>query len=151
PDLYIEHLVEVFRAVRRVLRSDGMLALNLGDSYATTPGPGGSVFSNGRTDGRKGNASDEARLVEGRGPVGRRERKTGLPAGNLLGIPWRVALALQGDGWILRSAMALIKSAPMPESMAGVRWEPCRRKVKGCAPRHQPSRLGSGGTHRDTD
>jgi len=104
PELYVEHLVEVFREVRRVLREDGTLWLNLGDSYASQPswGRGDSSTLDGRTQ-------DQVR-----GP--RRELQQLKPK-DLVGIPWRVAFALQADGWWLRSDIVWAKPNPLPESV----------------------------------
>jgi len=100
-DLYVEHLVAVFREVRRVLRDDGTLWLNLGDSY-------------GRIRARwAGNASRGVNGMDGQ----------------LLGAPWRVALALQADGWLLRNDVQWIKSAPMPESVSPWQWRRHRIRV----------------------
>jgi site-specific DNA-methyltransferase (cytosine-N4-specific) len=92
----------VFREVRRVLRDDGTVWLNLGDSYATTPkGPDGS--SSGLTNGA------QIRITT--------PKHFDRPMKNLLGIPWRVAFALQDDGWILRNAVVWDKPNAMPESV----------------------------------
>ena len=108
PDAYVAAMVAVFREVRRVLADDGTLWLNLGDSYASgsggTPRPGSD-----RADG----------IV---GLVGHRNRNgTPVPDGlkhkDLVGIPWRVAFALQADGWYLRSDIIWAKPNPMPESV----------------------------------
>jgi DNA modification methylase len=112
PELYVAHMVEVFREVRRVLRKDGTVWLNMGDSYAHGQPGGGSVFDNGRTDGRKSYEADKAR--------GREKTPTlapGLKAKDLVGVPWRVAFALQADGWWLRSDIVWAKPNPMPESV----------------------------------
>ena len=112
PDAYVAELVAVFRAVRRVLRDDGTLWLNLGDSYAA---------------GGTGGASDKSRLNGGRG-VGPNEKikqgvaiqraaPPGLKPKDLVGIPWRVAFALQADGWYLRQDIIWHKPNPMPESV----------------------------------
>lgn len=130
-EMYVEHMVEVFRAVRRVLRPDGTLWMNLGDSYA---GSGGG-HTNGVTPGlsnskNRGSAGEHAILREVRG----------TKPGDLCAIPWRVALALQADGWYLRSGIVWAKGVSfceghsgsvMPESLGGWRWERCRRKVRG--------------------
>lgn len=108
PELYVEHLVAVFREVRRVLRRDGTVWLNLGDSYA-----------GGGQTGRK----DGGRPEKGRGwaeyDIQRTkiERRDGLKPKDLVGIPWRVAFALQADGWYLRSDIIWSKPNPMPESV----------------------------------
>jgi len=104
PELYTLHMVQVFREVARVLRDDGVLWLNLGDSYESgglsQNAPGGTV---GQPGMRQGNRV--------------RPPRTGIPAKNLLGIPWRIAFALQADGWILRSDPPWIKANAMPESV----------------------------------
>ncbi|MEE9609741.1 MAG: site-specific DNA-methyltransferase [Desulfatiglandales bacterium] len=102
PEEYTARMVEVFREVRRVLRDDGTLWLNLGDSYAAQTGPG--FNGNKRMDSQNLNAS--------KGIV------TGLRPKNLVGIPWRIAFALQADGWYLRSDIIWAKPNPMPESVA---------------------------------
>jgi len=105
PDAYVARLVEVFREVRRVLRDDGTLWLNLGDSYANDVKWGGS------SGGKHVTA-----LHGGAGP-GRARTHTGLKPKNLIGIPWRVAFALQADGWYLRQDIIWHKPNPMPESV----------------------------------
>ena len=111
PDQYVAHLVEVFRRVRRVLRPDGCLWIQLGDSYVTDPG-------NGR--GGEGNYG-----LGGGAPHRSAADKTGcgLPAKNLVGVPWRVALALQAEGWVLRSECIWEMSNALPE---GARHRPAR-------------------------
>jgi len=104
PGLYVAHMVEVFREVRRVLREDGVLWLNLGDSYANDTKWGG------KTGGKHVSA------LHGE-PIGRGRRYTGLKPKDLVGIPWRVAFALQADGWYLRSDIIWAKPNPMPESV----------------------------------
>lgn len=107
PELYVERLVEVFRAVRRVLRDDGTLWLVLGDSYnAYNGGAGpGSKLSKTQTEERP-------RLASGYGL-----QCKSLKPKDLIGIPWRVAFALQADGWYLRSEIIWAKPNPMPESV----------------------------------
>jgi len=90
PDAYISELVAVFRGVRRVLREDGTLWLNLGDSYAN--------------DGKWGGN-------------GRGKKSTGLKSKDLMMIPARVAIALQAGGWYLRSEIVWHKPNPIPESV----------------------------------
>lgn len=105
PDEYVEKMVAVFREVRRVLRDDGTLWLNLGDSYAN--------------DGKWGGATSgkHARGLHGGSGIGRGRQKTGLKPKDLIAIPWRVALALQADGWFLRSDIVWAKRNAMPESV----------------------------------
>ena len=119
PEQYVENLVSVFREVRRVLRDDGTLWLNLGDSYAGSWGNQGRKPERGTQrpingpmltpvhDGRHGdpNASNTG------------QTPPGLKPKDLVGIPWRVAFALQADGWWLRSDIIWSKPNPMPESV----------------------------------
>ena len=121
---WLASIVAVMREVRRVLRDDGTVWLNLGDAYA---GSGKGMNADGtHSDGEK-QASNRGSLNPGkrtpRGPGSGRwglgdASVDGLPAKNLMGQPWRVALALQDDGWILRSAIVWHKPNPMPESVA---------------------------------
>lgn len=102
PEEYVGNLVEVFREVRRVLRPDGVLWLNLGDSYNGSGGAGGDYNKGGLKEGQP--------RYPGR-------RISGLKPKDLIGIPWRVAFALQKDGWWLRSDIIWAKPNPMPESV----------------------------------
>lgn len=104
PEAYVAKMVGVFREVRRVLSDDGTLWLNLGDSYASS----GGERAYGSSDGDVG-----------RGPGTRRHDvpASGLKPKDLVGIPWRVAFALQADGWYLRSDIIWHKPNPMPESV----------------------------------
>lgn len=105
PAEYVGKLVALFREVRRVLRDDGTLWLNLGDTYT-----GG---------GRGGNPPLSAYWKQGTNAGSVIENRTnvdGLPSKSLLGIPWRLAFALQDDGWILRSDIIWHKPNPMPFS-----------------------------------
>lgn len=103
PEEYVAAMVAVFREVRRVLRKDGTCWLNIGDSYA---GSG------------KGIGSDHGKAVTGDAEIG---PKVAVPSGikskDLVGIPWRVAFALQADGWWLRQDIIWSKPNPMPESV----------------------------------
>jgi DNA modification methylase len=113
PEAFVQKMVEVFREVRRVTRGDGVLWLNLGDSYASGKGtcynPGGGEESLG-----------QERKEAGCHPLDRGNKSTlaqsGLKPKDLMGIPWRCAFALQADGWYFRSAMPWIKRNCMPES-----------------------------------
>ncbi len=100
PEAFVSRLVEVFREVRRVLRDDGTLWLNLGDSYAN----GGRKY---RAPDKKARSAREmsVRPTDGAKPK------------DLLGVPWRVAFALQADGWYLRQDIIWHKPNPMPESV----------------------------------
>ena len=115
PDAYVAELVALFREVRRVLMDDGTLWLNLGDSYYNyRPGSyddnRGHSFGASREDGKRGMPSDPS--TNKRGTV-----INGLKEKDLIGIPWRVAFALQADGWYLRSDIIWHKPNPMPESV----------------------------------
>ena len=107
PTEYVANLVEVFREVRRTLADDGTLWLNIGDGYARNGGTGRS--------GPNALVGNTKKLIQ------RRNCKVpevwGLKDRDLMGMPWRVAFALQEDGWILRSKITWIKRAPMPESV----------------------------------
>jgi site-specific DNA-methyltransferase (adenine-specific) len=113
PDEYVAKLVEVFREVRRVLRDDGTCWVNLGDSYGATGGDTHSG-SNQRYSGTGGEGSKQDSMLGG---MKGRKNNTGLRPKNLLGIPWRVALALQADGWYLRQDIIWAKKNCMPESV----------------------------------
>jgi DNA modification methylase len=118
PEAYVESMVAVFREVRRVLRSDGTVWLNLGDSYAGSWGNQGRKPERGTQ--RPINGEMLTPVLDGRYPA--KESNTGaVPPGlkpkDLVGIPWRVAFALQADGWYLRSEIIWAKSNPMPESV----------------------------------
>ncbi|KKL21307.1 hypothetical protein LCGC14_2446780, partial [marine sediment metagenome] len=104
PDLYVQHIVEIFREVKRVLRDDGTLWLNMGDSYNSIPG---GYYPDGSFD-RPSRGSQRMR--------GFPRTKTLKPK-DLVGMPWRVAFALQGDDWWLRSDIIWAKPNPMPESV----------------------------------
>lgn len=104
PWAYVGHLVALFREVRRVLADDGVLFLNLGDSYASNPASGGP--------GKQWEGNNQ------RTPMDLAYRRPqGLKPKDLVGIPWRVAFALQADGWYLRSDVIWAKPNPMPESV----------------------------------
>ena len=106
PEEYVARLVEVFREVRRVLRDDGVLWLNLGDSYAGQSGGG-----QGATSQRAGRTNVAAQIR----PTTRRGER--LKPKDLVGIPWMVAFALRADGWYLRSEVIWSKPNPMPENV----------------------------------
>lgn len=112
PEEYVAVMVDVFREVRRVLRADGTLWLNLGDTYL-----GGRCGGRGEIGVTSGRNHDAARAV--REAMGGSAHKTapGLKPKQLVGIPWRVALALQADGWWLRSECIWHKPSPQPESV----------------------------------
>jgi DNA modification methylase len=107
PELYVERMVAVFREVRRVLRADGTLWLNIGDSYAGGGPDRGGTSNIGRTGTRRERPGHERVKVP---PLG-------LKPKDLVGIPWRLAFALQADGWYLRADVIWSKPNPMPESV----------------------------------
>ena len=103
PEAFVQKLVDVFREVKRVLRDDGTLWLNLGDSYAGTGyGAGTGNF----------NQRDNPSAIRQKIPL-----SNGVKRKDLWGIPWRVACALQADGWYLRQDIIWHKPNPMPESV----------------------------------
>jgi DNA modification methylase len=113
PEAYVARMVEVFREVRRVLRDDGTCWVNLGDSYAAT------TKQTGRNDnGQRASAPAEwnCRYEYDRTKI-RKGRRGSLKPKDLVGIPWRVAFALQADGWWLRQDIIWHKPNPMPESV----------------------------------
>lgn len=107
PQDYVDNLVAVFREVRRVLCDDGTLWLNVGDGYARNGGTGNC--------GPNAVVGNTKRLIQ------KRNCKVpdcwGLKDRDLMGLPWRVAFALQADGWFLRSRITWIKKSAMPESV----------------------------------
>ena len=106
PDEYVDGLVDVFREIRRVLKKDGTVWLHLGDSYV---GGGKGEWSNGSI--QKNHIKAGVKYGKKTGEI------AGLKPKDLVGIPWRVALALQEDGWWLRSDIIWHKPNPMPESV----------------------------------
>jgi DNA modification methylase len=146
PELFIEHMVQVFREVRRVMRDDAVAWVNMGDCYAQHKGTmrgdtetaakavrrqisrGTSTLalarltSSGHHGGWEGRASRAANTVTGN-----------LKPKDLVMMPHRLALALQADGWWVRSDVAWSKPNPMPESLSGWRWEQCRAKTQAHA------------------
>ena len=115
PDEFVAALVEVFREVRRVLRDDGTVWLNIGDSYNNA---GSSKNGTGLDGKQRGGATGPG------GECGYKKRDTrhafkqfGIKHKDLIGIPWRLAFALQADGWYLRQDLIWHKPNPMPESV----------------------------------
>lgn len=121
PDAYVAKMVEVFREVRRVLRDDGTLWLNLGDSYA---GSWGNAGGHNRGKGAQRDIT-KGSMITGQAerygnfvPPGKRGfKEQGIKPKDLIGIPWRIAFALQADGWYLRQDIIWHKPNPMPESV----------------------------------
>lgn len=114
PESFIRHLVQVYDGVRRVLRDDGVLFVNLGETYAS---------GKAKHDGYCGD--------DGLGWSNEQSRKPpqGIKAGDRCGIPERFALAMQADGWWWRDTIIWQKKSPMPSSQTGWRWSKCRVKV----------------------
>ena len=129
PDAYVAALVAVFREVRRTLKDDGVVFLNLGDSYAGSwgaqsrggpPSEKSTLQGNGHIGGGPKISALSAVQVAAapKGTLtGSLTRTPGLKPKDLVGIPWRVAFALQADGWYLRSDIIWAKPNPMPESV----------------------------------
>jgi DNA modification methylase len=106
PELYVSHVVDVFREVKRVLRNDGTLWLNLGDSYfASGQGYGDTKTTNKSHNGSRQRVKPDWSKCEGLKPK------------DLVGIPWMAAFGLRADGWYLRSDIIWSKPNPMPESV----------------------------------
>lgn len=120
PEAYVAHIVHVFRAVRRVLRDGATLWLNLGDSYSGNATSGSFESSGLKRDGRA--EDSRARSIAHQWETREAERRptkaaNGIKQKDMIGIPWRVAFALQADGWWLRSDVVWAKPNPMPESV----------------------------------
>jgi len=107
PDEYIANLVAVFRECKRILRDDGTLWVNIGDSYARDP----AKVGNGHPSTGK-QATNKGSLYDYQSPI-----PSGLKPKDLIGIPWMLAFALRADGWYLRQDIIWAKPNPMPESV----------------------------------
>lgn len=119
PVAYVDRLVTVFRELRRVLRADGTAWLVIGDSYATSPpgrGPTAGVSGLSGINSAKYQATLSAGHDTHAGTL-KSAKTIGLKNKDLIGIPWRLAFALQGDGWWLRSGIVYAKNSCMPESI----------------------------------
>lgn len=106
PDDYISNLVEIFREIKRVLKNDGTLWVNIGDTYGQNFRYGGEETASEIQKGNKGTLDF----------MGIKNNKS-TQTKNLIGVPWRLAFALQDDGWILRQDIIWVKPNPMPESV----------------------------------
>lgn len=133
-EAYVWHTLLMLRECRRVLRDDGVLWWVIGDSFShSQPGRNRNGLSKIIGTPRMLNYVREGGT-----------NHTGIDSGNLIGIPHRVMLAAQADGWIVRNDLAWVKRAPMPESVKGIRWERHRVKIssqKGAG--KQPTNPGS--------
>lgn len=107
PEAYVANIVAVFREVWRVLRSDGTLWLNIGDSYSGSGNGSGDYRENGASISKNGNKYGTHKPGN----------SNGLKPKDLIGIPWMVAFALRADGWYLRQDIIWAKPNPMPESV----------------------------------
>jgi DNA modification methylase len=116
---YVAGMVRVFRLVREALAPHGTVWLNVGDTYASGASGQSDLDAWAGTTRRKD------------APGHRRKAAEGIDSGNLCLIPQRLAIALQDDGWLVRSVVVWHKPAPMPASLAGWRWVRCRVKAAG--------------------
>lgn len=112
PDEFVATMVDVFRHVKRVLRDDGVLWVNLGDGYNANGRFGRSTLSEKQGSNYGSVAAGDVMRCD----------VSGLRDGDQLLMPHRVAMAMQADGWILRSTIIWAKKSPMPESVHGWRW-----------------------------
>lgn len=125
PADFVRHLVQIFGEVKRVLRDDGLLWVNLGDSYF---GDSPIRDSSAGAFSQSWNPADSA----GNGGSRRSAARQGdIKPQDLIGVPWTFALAMRADGWYLRRDIIWAKRNSMPESVQGVRWEKHRIKLTG--------------------
>lgn len=111
PEEYVEKLVEIFREVRRILKPEGTLWVNIGDSYAGS-GKGAANYP----ETHKGGMQSSNRGAFGTA-IPKTKRSEGIKNKDLIGIPWMLAFALRADGWYLRQDIIWAKPNPMPESI----------------------------------
>jgi DNA modification methylase len=132
PELYIEHMVEICREIRRTLKPWGVFWLNMGDSFNGSGGAGGDYNVGGLKEGQ---------------PKYPGRKVSSLKPKDLCMIPHRLALALQADGWWVRMDVVWQKPNPMPESVNGWRWERHRIKLKSMSkddPRYRHGKAEKG-------
>lgn len=110
PEAYVQRMVEVFREVKRVLRDDGTLWLNIGDSYARTGGTDRKVSNTAKVGSTRNTLKQMSDRTTKASSIGLKEK-------DLIGIPWMLAFALRADGWYLRQEIIWHKPNPMPESV----------------------------------
>jgi len=148
---FIATMVEVFREVKRVLRDDGTLFMNLGDSYTDTTKSGGRSGGKNAHSDKGGYVCDRDGLDcdPKRGDAAHAQPKRSTNNGQLQNIPHRVAEALRADGWHWRQTIVWAKKSPMCESVAGVRWERCRVKIRPQGKGNQASVKNHGPRTRD--
>lgn len=116
PSVYVDELVDVFRAVRRVLRDDGTVWLNLGDTYASKARGSDAGWDKSRLTNPGTHQKVQAAALRSTGER-HRGKSDGIKEKDLIGIPWAVAFALRADGWFLRSEVIWAKPNGMPESV----------------------------------
>ncbi len=128
PAAFVETMVKVFRLVRETMADHATCWVNMGDTYASSgimgDGMSGLDEYARRERGQKDNGPKNEKRKTGRAPT-----PEGIIAGNLCLIPQRLAIALQDDGWLIRSVVVWHKPAPMPASVSGWMWRRCRVKV----------------------
>ena len=126
PDLFIAHMTEVLAEVWRVLRDDGVCWINIGDSmFGSGKGQNSDgVWNHGMNSAKQATNAGSLTGVPTKGII------PGLKPLDMVGIPWRLAFALQAQGWYLRSDVIFHKPNPMPESVGSWKWEQHRVKVK---------------------
>lgn len=117
PEEYVSKMVEIFREVKRVLRKDGTLWLNLGDRYAASQSNNGGCSPKSTLGGGGGKYREGSKNEAAYHATKPRKLNHGLKAKDLVGIPWMVAFALRADGWYLRQDIVWHKPNPMPESV----------------------------------
>ena len=128
---YVRHTLEIFEGLGRVLRDDGVIWWNIGDTFAT--GAGGAKNPGSQVGAPRG-GSEGKHMTVGDFPASQPNRMPqSVGDGNKLLIPYRVAIALQSAGWVVREDVIWSKPSPMPISVNGVRWELCRVKVSNGA------------------
>jgi DNA modification methylase len=126
-DLYLDHMLEIMREVRRVMRKDAACFLNIGDSYAGSWGAQSREHAGKHADNPSALSANQIKHHPQRGSHTGSIRAAGLKPKDLMLIPWRLAIRLQEDGWWVRSAICWAKKAPMPESCTDrptSAWEP---------------------------
>ncbi len=121
PGEFVANLVRVFRLVRDCLADHGVVFCNIGDSYGQQQGKG---------------FNGQAKLPDQDKDLAINRKQAGIPVGNLCLIPQRLSIALQDDGWIVRSVIVWHKPSPMPASLAGWAWRRCRVKKKSQSKRY---------------
>lgn len=115
PEQFVEGMVTLFHEVRRVLRDDGTLWLNIGDSYNANQGNGFNAHFHSRPHLRENEVSQRAIPESGRNTAKKRPER--LKPKDLVGVPWLLAFAMRDDGWYLRQDIIWHKKSPMPESV----------------------------------